>query len=357
LIKRNQANLLEIEDSFIKNGVHKMNVLVTGIAGLLGSRLATWILDNTNHDVIGIDDLSGGFIENVDNRVTFHKLNLVTDIDQLDEIFKSKNIDIIYHFAAYAAEGLSPFIRRFNYQNNLIASVNLINNAISYSVERFVFTSSMAVYGTHQTPPFSEDLIPQPIDPYGIAKFAIEQDLKVAHDHHGLKYTIIRPHNVYGINQNIWDRYRNVLGIWMYQIMNEQGPSIFGDGKQTRAFSYIDDVLQPLWTAATNPDCVDQIINLGGIKEYSINEAANVVMNATQTGLKPRFMEARHETKYAWCTWEKSVNMLGFKHTVDLEEGVARMWEWAKQQPFRDRMTWGSFEIENKLYSYWKIKK
>ena len=333
-----------------------MNILVTGVAGLLGSRLATWILDNTSHKVVGVDNLSGGYAENIDKRIDFYNLDLMDSFTQIDSLFKENKFDVVYHLAAYAAEGLSPFIRVFNYKNNLMASVNLINNSIKYGVDRFIFTSSMAVYGGSQNPPFDEALIPSPIDPYGIAKFSVEQDLKVAYDQHGLNYTIIRPHNVYGINQNIWDRYRNVLGIWMYQIMNNMNPTIFGDGNQTRAFSYVDDVLEPLWNASQRDSCIDQIINLGGIKNYSINQAAEAVIKVTGTNLGPVHLEQRHEVKHAWASWDKSVELLDFEHKIDLEEGLARMWSWAQNQPTRDRFTWSKFELEKKIYDFWKVK-
>ena len=196
-------------------------ILITGIAGLLGSRLADWIIKNTKHKVVGIDDLSGGFLENINREVQFYKFNLI-DLEALKGVFEKEKIDIVYHFAAYAAEGLSPFIRKYNYENNLIASTNLITCSIQYDVSRFVFASSMSVYGNKYDPPFKEDLAQAPIDPYAVAKYAVEMDLEIAKQQHGLNYTIVRPHNFYGINQNIWDKYRNVLGIWMYQILNKK---------------------------------------------------------------------------------------------------------------------------------------
>ena len=330
-----------------------MKILITGVAGLLGSRLADWIIENTDNEVIGIDDLSGGYINNVNPKVKFHNFNLL-DYKKVDYVFEESNIDIVYHFAAYAAEGLSPFIRRYNYENNLLASINLINSSIKNGVDRFVFASSMSVYGNKYSPPFSEDLQQAPIDPYGVAKFSVEQDLKIAYEQHGLKYTIIRPHNFYGINQNIWDKYRNVLGIWMYQILNNQQPTIFGDGEQTRAFSYVDDSIIPFWNASQRDECIGEIINLGGIKESSINEACNTLIKVTGTDLKPLYLEQRHETKHAYSTWDKSVELLGFQHNIDLEEGLTRMWEWAKEQPMRDRFIWPEYELDNGIYEFWK---
>ena len=329
------------------------NILITGVAGLLGSRLADWIIDNTNHTVIGIDDMSGGYESNVHSKVKLYKFD-IKDLIKLNEVFENEKPDIVYHFAAYAAEGLSPFIRKFNYENNLVASANLITCSIKYDIKRFVFASSMSVYGNKYKPPFTEDMEQAPIDPYGVAKFSVEQDLKIAYEQHGLKYTIIRPHNFYGINQNIWDKYRNVLGIWMYQILNNQQPTIFGDGEQTRSFSYVDDSLIPFWNASQRNECIGEIINLGGIKESSINEACNTLIKVTGTDLKPVYLEQRYETKHAYSTWDKSVKLLDFKHNIDLEEGLTRMWEWAKKQPNRERFVWPEYELEKGIYEFWK---
>jgi len=217
-----------------------MNVLITGVAGLLGSRLADWIINNKpEYNVFGIDDLSGGYIENINSKVKFYKIDLVHN--SVSDIFEKHRFNYVFHFAAYAAEGLSPFIRSYNYDNNLKSTVKIINECINSDVERFVFTSSMAVYGHGKNKLFDETQIPNPIDPYGVAKYACEMDIKIAGEQHGLDWCIIRPHNVYGINQNIWDKYRNVLGIWMYQLLNNQDITIYGDGLQTRAFSYMDD--------------------------------------------------------------------------------------------------------------------
>ena len=328
-------------------------ILITGVAGLLGSRLADWIINNTHYEVIGIDDLSGGYESNIPKGVKLYKFDL-KDLKKLNEVFEQENPSIVYHFAAYAAEGLSPFIRKFNYENNLISSTNLITCSIKYNIKRFVFASSMSVYGNRYQPPFDESLQQCPIDPYGIAKFAVEQDLKVAYEQHGLNYTIVRPHNFYGKNQNIWDKYRNVLGIWMYQIMNDMQPTIFGDGEQVRAFSYVDDSIIPFWNASQRDECIDEIINLGGIKEYTINEACNTLLKVTNSNLKPKYLEGRHETKHAWATWDKSVKLLDFQHKIDLEEGLTKMWEWSQTQPMRKRFFWDEYELDKGIYDFWK---
>ena len=197
-----------------------MKIFVTGCAGLLGANYTRHLISNGHH-VIGIDDLSGGhkaFITKGEN-FEFVKLNLERR-KKVEALFEEHRPDVLLHFAAYAAEGLSPFIRNYNYRNNLICSANLINPCITYGT-KMIFTSSMAVYGG-QEPPFTEDKQPQPIDPYGVAKYAVECDLKLAHTQFGLRYNIVRPHNVLGIYQNIWDRYRNVIGIFIRKTLNAQ---------------------------------------------------------------------------------------------------------------------------------------
>ena len=325
-------------------------VLITGVAGLLGSRMADWIINNTDYSVVGLDDLSGGYEDNIPKEVDFWQMDLVTH--PIENCFEVNQFDYVFHFAAYAAEGLSPFIRSYNYQNNLVATSKIINNCINHDVKRLVFTSTMAVYG-HGNPPFDEEHTPQPIDPYGIAKYACEMDIKVAGEQHGLDWCIIRPHNVYGINQNIWDKYRNVLGIWMYQYMNGEPMTIFGDGEQTRSFSFIDDTLEAMWKAATQPEASKEIFNVGGTDHISINEANQVLRDVIGDGEKVH-LEKRHEVKQAVPTYEKSVRILGYEDKTSLYDGLKQMWEWAQKQPHRKRFKWDKYEVEKGIYSYWK---
>jgi UDP-glucose 4-epimerase len=330
-----------------------MNILITGVAGLLGSRLADWILENDpDVTVIGIDNLSGGYVENINSRVKFYKLDLIRD--SISDLFQKYDIDYVFHFAAYAAEGLSPFIRGFNYDNNLKSTARIVNQCIKHDVKRLIFTSTMAVYGHGENQAFDEKQTPCPIDPYGVAKYACEMDIKIAGEQHGLDWCIIRPHNVYGAKQNIWDKYRNVLGIWMYQHLSGKPMTIFGSGNQTRAFSYIDDSLEPLWNSAIEPRASKQIINLGGIHSVSILEANNILKNIIGCPENTIFFEERHEVMHAISTYQKSIDILGFKHETDLEDGLTKMWEWAKVQPMRNQFIWPSFELDKGLYSFWK---
>ena len=334
-----------------------IKVLITGAAGLLGSRLADWILQNKpDIDVWGIDDLSGGYRENIDKRVIFNNLDLVSQSYEVSQLFDSNKFDYVFHFAAYAAEGLSPFIRTYNYDNNLRSTALLVNECIKSNVKRLIFTSTLAVYGHGYGGIFNEDQIPKPIDPYGVAKYACEMDIQIAGEQHGLDWCIIRPHNVYGIKQNIWDKYRNVLGIWMYQHLNGMNMSIFGDGTQTRAFSYIDDSLEPLWNAAVLPQASKEIINLGGIEEVSIKSASEILREVIGAGTIEHF-EGRHEVKHSIPTYQKSIDILGFEHKTSMKEGLESMWKWAKEQPMRKRFVWPSYELEKGIYSFWKNDK
>lgn len=332
----------------------KKSILITGNAGLLGSRLADWILKNhPEYEVVGIDNLFGGYVENIDPKVVFYRREL--SCDNLKDIFDKHEFEYVFHFAAYAAEGLSPFMRMFNDKNNMLSTDNVINECISHDVKRLIYTSSMSVYGWGVTlgKTFDESDTPAPIDPYAVSKYACEMNIKIAGEQHKLDWCIIRPHNVYGEKQNIWDKYRNVLGIWMYQTLTEQPMLIYGDGNQTRAFSYIEDCLPSFWNAAVLPEASKEIVNVGGIYGYSINEAAKILCSITGYD-NVVHKEARHEVKHAVPNPSKSIKLLGYKQKTDLEDGLRKMWDWAKEQPNRPQYKWENYEITKGIYSYWK---
>lgn len=332
----------------------KNSILITGVAGLIGSRMADWIIENhPEYEVVGIDNLFGGYMENVNEKVIFYKRELGED--DISDIFEKHNFKYVYHFAAYAAEGLSYFMPVFNDKNNMLSTDNIIKECIKHDVDRLIYTSSMSVYGFGEKDgvPFNENNKPNPIDPYGVSKFACEQNIQILGEHFGLDWCIVRPHNVFGLKQNIWDKYRNVLGIWMCQILNNEPILIYGDGEQTRAFSYIDDCLECFWNAAIKPEASKEIINLGGEVAYSINDAAKILCEITGYD-KIEHKEPRYEVKHATTTCDKSKEILGYKQTTPLREGLEKMWEWAKRQPKRKRYKWENYEIEKGIYSFWK---
>jgi len=299
--------------------------LITGAAGFIGSHVADECL-RLGMEVVATDSLSGGFLENVPAQVTWIEGD-ISDLDFVQSLWESRTYDFVYHTAAYAAEGLSHFIRAYNYRTNLQASVLLINQSVLHGVKRFVFTSSIAVYGTEQTP-MTEEMMPRPADPYGISKYAVELDLAAANDIFGLDYTIFRPHNVYGERQNISDPYRNVIGIFMSSILRGEPMPVFGDGLQTRAFSHIDDVAPLIARAPLVREARNETINIGADEPYTILELAEAVARAFGVEREVVHLPARNEVVHAFCAHNKARRIFGGSPTIALDEGIARMARW-----------------------------
>lgn len=325
--------------------------LVTGGAGFIGAHVTNELI-SLGHKVIVLDDLSGGFEDNIHPDAVFIE-GSITDYDLIKIIFEKYKFDYVYHLAAYAAEGLSHFIRRFNYNNNLIGSVNLINESVKHKVKCFVFTSSIAVYGAGQLP-MREDMIPQPEDPYGVAKFAVEQDLKCAHEMFGMDYIIFRPHNVYGEYQNIGDRYRNVIGIFMNQLLQGKALTVFGDGEQTRAFSYISDVAPYIANSVNIKEAYNEVFNIGGDVDYTVNELAKTVMKVMNLEQPLRHLPARNEVMHAYSDHSKAKRIFNIQNDfVALEDGVRKMAKWVDKAGARETPKFSNIEIHENLPSVW----
>ena len=326
-------------------------ILVTGGAGFIGSHVADALLAR-GHEVFVVDDLSGGFRENVPSGATFVEAS-VTDAEAIDRLFARVPFTQVFHLAAYAAEGLSHFIKRFNYTNNVIGSVNVLNAAVRHGVELFVFASSIAVYGSRPVLPMTEEAHVEPEDSYGIAKYAIELELRACRAMFGLDYIVFRPHNVYGTRQNIGDRYRNVIGIFMNQILQGKPMTIFGDGTQTRAFSDIDDVAPAIAAAIDTPAAWNEVFNVGADRPYSLNELAGQV--AAAMGVAPDIvhLEARHEVVHAHAAHDKLRRVFGGGTTVSLEDGLRRMAAWARTHGAQRSAPFGAIEITRNLPAAW----
>lgn len=329
----------------------KNNILVTGGAGFIGSHV-TEALIQRGHDVTVLDDLSGGFKDNVHPQAEM-VVGSITDADLVNNLFEVGKFDYVYHLAAYAAEGLSHFIKRFNYNNNLMGSVNLINAAVNTGVKCFVFTSSIAVYGASPDLPLREETPARPEDSYGVAKLAVEHELFASKHMFDLNYIIFRPHNVFGERQNIGDKYRNVVGIFMNQILQGKPMTVFGDGEQTRAFSYIGDMAPIMAEAIEKPEAYNQIFNIGADKPYSVNELATCIARAM--GVDPDIIHvpARNEVMHAYSAHDKIDCVFGDRPKTSLEAGLKRMAEWVKQHGARQSKKFDNIEIEKNFPKAW----
>jgi len=328
-----------------------MAILVTGVAGFIGSHIAERLILR-GHEVVGLDDLSGGFTDNVPKGTVFVQ-GTVLDAALLSRLFAEHRITHVFHLAAYAAEGLSHFIRAFNYTNNVVGSMNVLNEAVKAEVRCFVFTSSIAVYGAGQTP-MRESLRPEPEDPYGIAKYAVELDLQAARHMFGIESIVFRPHNVYGERQHIGDRYRNVIGIFMNQLMRDEPMSIFGDGTQTRAFSYIGDVAPLIADAIDVPAAFNQTFNIGADESTTVNELAEQVAKAMGEKPRIRHLEARKEVLHAVADHSKVVEVFGYRPRWSLDRGLKQMAEWALSVGPREPSRRADVEVAKNLPASWR---
>jgi UDP-glucose 4-epimerase len=331
---------------------HRSRALVTGAAGFIGSHVADHCL-GLGMDVVVTDDLSGGFVENIPADATWVQGDL-RDRAFVEDLWQSHGpFNYVYHLGAYAAEGLSHFIRAYNYTTNLVASMHVLNQAINTSVKCFVFTSSIAVYGRNQVP-MTEDLTPQPEDPYGISKYAVELDLKAAHEMFGLDYVIFRPHNVYGERQNIADRYRNVIGIFMNQVLQGQPMTVFGDGMQTRAFSHVDDVAPVIAQAPLVREARNAVFNIGADTPYTILQLARTVAAVLGRPCTVKHLPPRNEVVHAFSDHSRLRAVFAPPSPVDLGTGLARMAAWVKERGPATPVKFSDIEVRAKLPASWE---
>jgi len=336
-----------------------MKTLITGGAGFMGAHILDILLaDGHDRSIVVLDDLSGGFLENVDIRNIDKRCRFVEgsiyNHDLVNRLFEKNEFEYVFHCAAYAAEGLSHFIRRFNYENNLIGSINLINASVRHKVKCFVFLSSIAVYGeTHGY--ITENTPPRPEDPYGISKYAVEMDLMAANNMFGLNYIIFRPHNVYGELQNIGDPYRNVIGIFMNQCLQDKPLTIFGDGQQSRQFTYIRDICPYIARSAYYPKVYNQTFNCGTRdKHYTVAEIAQLVCQAMGKPLHTLYLPERNEVKHAWADHLKFEEAFGTVPITPIETGLTNMANWVKEHGPRQGKPFSNIEIDENMPMLWK---
>ena len=331
-----------------------MKIFITGIAGFLGSHLAKRMI-KLGHEVSGNDTLILGEKENLPKNTNFYEIDCC-DFNQMCKILK--DIDIVYHCAATAHEGLSVFSPNFITKNIYQASVSVITASITNKIKRFVFCSSMARYGQQKTP-FTEDMKTKPIDPYGIAKVAAENTLMLLSKVHGMEYNIAVPHNIVGPNQKYDDPFRNVMSIFINRNLQNKPSIIYGDGKQERCFSYIDDVVFCLEKLALEKKIKNDIFNIGPDENpITINELASIVANHTGYNLDPIHVEDRpQEVKIATCSAEKARKFLNYKTETSVVESVEQTAEFIRKRGVKEFNYDLPLEIQNeKTPKTWKNK-
>ena len=334
--------------------IKSKKVLVTGVAGFLGSHLSEKLVD-LGHSVVGIDNMLGGYQDNVPKNIEFHNGDCC-DFEMIKSIIKG--VDVVYHCAATAHEGLSVFSPYEITKNNFLASVSIFSAAVNAKVKRIVFCSSMARYGD-QPAPFTEKMSPKPVDPYAISKVASEEVLKNLCELNGIEWVIAIPHNIIGPRQKYDDPFRNVVSIMINRMLQGKAPIIYGDGNQTRCFSYIDDCLSCLIPMLDQKNLNKEIINIGPDEEFvTINKIAELCSNITGVNLNPIYKKDRpKEVKHATCSAEKARALLNYKTKVSLKDGIQKTFDYIKARGIRPFDYNIKIEINNELTpSTWKNK-
>ncbi|MCX4666480.1 NAD-dependent epimerase/dehydratase family protein [Streptomyces sp. NBC_01381] len=306
---------------------------VTGVAGLLGSHIAETLLGE-GHEVRAIDNLLGGYKDNIPDGADFRLADCRNTADYADLL---KGVDVVYHCAAAPYEGVSVFSPHLVHEHTCSATIAVLSAAVSAGVRRFVFCSSMARYGGG-TPPFTEDMPRNPVDPYGIAKCAAELTIETICRAHSFEFNIAVPHNVIGPRQSFDDPYRNVAAIMINRMLRGLQPVIYGDGSQRRCFSFISDVVSCLTKLGTDTEVRGEIINIGPDEEtVSILELAETIAGIIGMPCDPIFMPGRPlEVHHATCNSDKARRLLGYRTQVNLRDGLTSMAEWIESQGPRD---------------------
>jgi len=331
-----------------------MKVFITGVGGFLGSHLAEKLAE-MNYKVIGVDNMSGGYKDNVPKNIEFFDFDCC-DFKKMNLVMK--NIDVVYHCAATAHEGLSVFSPVEITKNNYMASVSVFTAAISNKVKRIIFCSSMARYGDQKTP-FTENMSPKPVDPYAISKVAAENVLMNLCDLNNIEWVIAVPHNIIGPRQKYNDPFRNVVSIMINRMLQKKAPIIYGDGEQKRCFSYIDDCLSCLIPMLDQQDLNKQIINIGPDEEFvTINKVSEICSNVTRSNLKPIYRKDRpREVKHASCSADKARRLLNYKTKTDLQSGIRKTFEYIQKRGVRPFDYNINLEIVNDLTPETWLKK
>lgn len=337
-------------------------ILVTGGCGFIGRWISKSLVEK-GHQVYIIDDLSGGFLGNIEefkkDLAGFFHVDLSDtnsgETDYMRHSVERAKPEIVFHLAASAREGASFFDPVKMYRTNIGAYVNVLEASIKTGyLNKVVLFSSMSVYGD-QNPPFDESQKREPIDIYGVNKAAMESTTEMLSEVHDFRYTILRPHNVWGPFQSMKDKYRNVVMIMMNKILRKEPLIIYGDGNQQRSFSFVDNSID-CYIRAMNENCDGEVINIGGKDPITINKLAELVCNAMNVDNYPiEYVPSRHgEVLMAYTTIKKSEKLLGYKEKVNMKESMEVTAKWAEKQGPQE---WTTDKLElwnSKAPIWWK---
>ena len=324
-----------------------MHIFITGIAGFLGSNLADFYLSK-GFKVSGCDNLIGGSLENINqNKINFFRGNC-EDLNFM--VNAMKGTDVVCHAAAFAHEGLSSFSPTLICNNNVTGSTSVFTAAIINKLKRIVYCSSMARYGKNRTP-YTEDQTPRPVDPYGVAKVASEDILKILASTHNIEYNIAVPHNIIGPKQKYTDPFRNVASIMVNLMLQNKRPVIYGDGEQKRTFSDVEDCNYCIDKLLTDPNIKSETVNIGPDEEYiTINSLFEILSNKLGFNQKAIYFEDRpNEVKYATCSADKARNILKYKTTVSLDKSLDKLIFYIKEKGPKNFEYNYEIEINNQL--------
>ena len=321
-------------------------ILITGVAGFLGSHLADKLID-LGHKIVGVDNMLSGYKDNIPKSIDFHNIDCC-NLKEMNEAMK--DVDVVYHCAATPHEGLSVFSPFEITKNNYLASVSVFSAAVSNKVKRIIYCSSTGRYGDLKLP-FTEDMIPKPMDPYAISKVASENVLINLCELNNIEWVIAVPHNIIGPRQKYDDPFRNVVSIMINRMLQHKAPLIYGDGEQKRCFSYVDDCLSCMLPMLDQKNLNKQIINIGPDEEFvTINTIAEICSNITGSNLKPIYRKDRpREVKHAFCSSDKARKLLNYKTKTDLKTGIIKSYDYIKKRgpiPFEYHIY---LEIKNEL--------
>lgn len=312
----------------------KKNILVTGGAGFIGSNLVDELLKNPDNKITVVDDLSTGNEDTIRHNYSNPNFKFIKeDIRNYSQIKKiCSDTDKIYHLAVQCIR-MSIFDPDLVHDVNVTGTLNLLKASLENNVKKFIYISSSEVYGTAKTVPMSEEHPKEPTTIYGASKLAGENYTKAFTRTHGLNTVIIRPFNSYGPREHFEGAYGEVIPKFSVRVKNNKRPLIFGEGKQTRDFTYISDTVAGIILASDSEELNGDVVNIAYGHEVSVNEIAKYILENFDSKLQPKYCPPRPgEILRHYADVSKAKKILNFHSKVGIEEGIKLYLDWFNTQ-------------------------